>query len=88
MISNIILISLFLSSIVYVILSFIAYTDLADETKNTNKISFAASPIWPFFPKAYNEIGKGLCKSGKILFWYLMVGGTIWLILERQSNFA
>jgi hypothetical protein len=75
---------LFVLSFVYAILGLVAYVDRVKPDNGRIDISFTLSPIWPFFPDAYHDLGKQLCVKGKKLFWLLNIGGTAWLIMEHM----
>lgn len=70
--------------IVYMVMGIGAYFNQVDNEADVKRYdrSWVLSPTWCFYPDAYNEEGKTLCKRARILF-YMGNGITLfWIVLD------
>jgi len=77
---SLVLVLAILVSFVYMFLGLLAYNHQSDE-KNVDK-GWVLSPIWAFFPSAYDEKGQSLCATGRIFFWLATLLMIIWVVLD------
>jgi hypothetical protein len=79
-----VLVLAFLFSLGYMILGLLAYSNKSDN-KNADS-GWMLSSVWVFFPEAYNEKGKKLCRSGRILFWLATICMVVRVILKHNNR--
>ena len=64
--------------IIYLILGLVAFANIKPDA-DAFLISF---PLWFIRREIYNEVGKRLCPSGKVLFIFILVVSIIWTIFS------
>lgn len=57
--------------VMYLILGFVAYGHVRSDEKRERMA--ALSPWWAFYSDLYNDAGRKLCTSGKIVFGVFLV---------------
>lgn len=69
---------------IYFLMGLGAYHNQADSDANVKRYdkSWVISPVWCFYPSAYNEEGRKLCKRARV-FFFLGNGMTLcWALLD------